>query len=178
MPSTLKKSRLPSLHLTTQPYDRYFPELVRRNDLITPFVATGTLGEFDVMARVRGGGAMGQAQVGGARRGEAGRGGAGRGVPVCTTQAIMTAGVVAPQARKWICLPPLARPLSEWQEGSRAVLASSAAASPSCLYPRAAQPTLPRSPLLARRRRCGTASRGRCSCGSRSCGRRSRWPGC
>ncbi|GAB4819522.1 hypothetical protein N2152v2_006568 [Parachlorella kessleri] len=46
-----------------RPFDRYFPDLVRRNDLITPFVVTGTLGEFDVMARVHGGGHTGQAQA-------------------------------------------------------------------------------------------------------------------
>lgn len=35
----------------------------RRNDVITPFVVTDTLGEFDVMVRVHGGGSTGQAQV-------------------------------------------------------------------------------------------------------------------
>ena len=60
-----------------RPFDRYFPDLIRRNDLITPFVVTGTLGEFDVMARVHGGGHTGQAQV---RRRGGGGGRAGGGL--------------------------------------------------------------------------------------------------
>ena len=46
-----------------RPYDAYFPTLSLRNDLITPLCATGTLGRFDVMVNVRGGGTTGQAQV-------------------------------------------------------------------------------------------------------------------
>lgn len=46
-----------------QPYDQYFKTLPLRNDLITPFAVTGTLGGFDVMVNVRGGGTTGQAQV-------------------------------------------------------------------------------------------------------------------
>ena len=46
-----------------RPFDAYFPALPRRNDVITPFVITDTLGEFDVMVRVTGGGNTGQAQA-------------------------------------------------------------------------------------------------------------------
>lgn len=46
-----------------RPYDQLFATLSRRNDLITPFLITSTLGQFDVMAAVHGGGIMGQAQA-------------------------------------------------------------------------------------------------------------------
>eukprot|EP00887_Chlorella_sp_A99_P002232 scaffold10.g2232.t1 len=46
-----------------RPFDAYFPGLIRRNDVIAPFEVTGSLGLFDVMIRVRGGGVMGQAQA-------------------------------------------------------------------------------------------------------------------
>ncbi|EFN53841.1 hypothetical protein CHLNCDRAFT_25348, partial [Chlorella variabilis] len=49
--------------INRRPYDRYFPDLLRRNDLLTPFLVTGTLGCFDVMVSVRGGGQTGQAQA-------------------------------------------------------------------------------------------------------------------
>lgn len=45
------------------PYDIYFPLIECRNDLITPFILTDTLGQFDVMAAVEGGGTTGQAQA-------------------------------------------------------------------------------------------------------------------
>ena len=41
----------------------YFPSLRRRNDVLTPFFVTDTLGQFDVMAAVEGGGSTGQAQA-------------------------------------------------------------------------------------------------------------------
>ena len=46
-----------------RPYDDYFPSLPRRNDLLAPFFVTETLGKFDVMAAVQGGGPTGQAQA-------------------------------------------------------------------------------------------------------------------
>lgn len=46
-----------------RPFDAYFTTLHRRNDLITPFLVTDTLGKFDVMAAVEGGGITGQAQA-------------------------------------------------------------------------------------------------------------------
>lgn len=46
-----------------QPYDQYFKTLPRRNDVITPFAVTNTLGSFDVMVNVIGGGTTGQSQV-------------------------------------------------------------------------------------------------------------------
>lgn len=46
-----------------RPYDGYFVEIIRRNDVITPFFVTDTLGRFDVMAAVNGGGVTGQAQA-------------------------------------------------------------------------------------------------------------------
>lgn len=49
--------------INKRPYDAYFPSIVRRNDLIAPFLVTGTLGKFDVMAAVHGGGLTGQAQA-------------------------------------------------------------------------------------------------------------------
>lgn len=46
-----------------RPYDAYFPIIERRNDIIAPFLVTNTLGKFDVMAAVHGGGQTGQAQA-------------------------------------------------------------------------------------------------------------------
>lgn len=46
-----------------QPYDMYFPDMVRRNDIITPLVVAQCLGRFDIMALVEGGGSMGQSQA-------------------------------------------------------------------------------------------------------------------
>ncbi|KAL6779792.1 MRPS9 [Auxenochlorella protothecoides x Auxenochlorella symbiontica] len=46
-----------------QPYDQYFKTLPRRNDVITPFAVTNTLGSFDVMVNVIGGGTTGQSQA-------------------------------------------------------------------------------------------------------------------
>ena len=37
----------------------YFPALVRRMDVLKPFEVSGTLGHFDVMSTVRGGGNTG-----------------------------------------------------------------------------------------------------------------------
>lgn len=38
---------------------RYFPPLQRRADVLAPFVTTSTLGQFDVLASIRGGGLTG-----------------------------------------------------------------------------------------------------------------------
>lgn len=46
-----------------QPFDLYFPDMLRRNDVITPLVVANALGKFDVMAMVQGGGTMGQSQA-------------------------------------------------------------------------------------------------------------------
>lgn len=43
--------------------DDYFPALLRRNDIVAPLLATGTIGIFDIMAKVEGGGLTGQAQA-------------------------------------------------------------------------------------------------------------------
>lgn len=51
------------LMVNKRPYDAYFPDLLRRNDIMAPFLATGTLGMWDVMVRVQGGGQTGQAQA-------------------------------------------------------------------------------------------------------------------
>lgn len=58
-------SHLPAGHMMVnkQPYDQYFKTLPRRNDVITPFAVTDTLGSFDVMVNVIGGGTTGQSQV-------------------------------------------------------------------------------------------------------------------
>ena len=49
--------------INRRPYDAYFPELGRRNDVLAPFLVTDTLGKFDMMAAVEGGGHTGQAQA-------------------------------------------------------------------------------------------------------------------
>ena len=46
-----------------KPFDIYFPDLMRRNDVVTPLVVANALGQFDVMAIVEGGGSMGQSQA-------------------------------------------------------------------------------------------------------------------
>jgi small subunit ribosomal protein S9 len=46
-----------------RPFDQHVSTLARRNDLVTPFIVTDTLGRFDVMAAVEGGGVTGQAQA-------------------------------------------------------------------------------------------------------------------
>jgi small subunit ribosomal protein S9 len=46
-----------------KPFDMYFANILRRNDVITPLVVSDSLGKFDVMARVEGGGVMAQAQA-------------------------------------------------------------------------------------------------------------------
>ena len=43
--------------------DQYFPMEVRKNTLLSPFVVTDTLGSFDLVVNVRGGGLTGQAEA-------------------------------------------------------------------------------------------------------------------
>jgi small subunit ribosomal protein S9 len=46
-----------------KPFDIYFPDMLRRNDVITPLIVANALGKFDVMATIQGGGTMGQSQA-------------------------------------------------------------------------------------------------------------------
>lgn len=46
-----------------KPFDIYFPDMLRRNDVLTPLVVADSLGKFDVAAIVEGGGVMAQAQA-------------------------------------------------------------------------------------------------------------------
>jgi small subunit ribosomal protein S9 len=46
-----------------KPFDMYFPDILRRNDVLTPLVVADSLGKFDVAAIVEGGGVMAQAQA-------------------------------------------------------------------------------------------------------------------
>jgi small subunit ribosomal protein S9 len=43
-------------------FERAFPQLLSREDIINPFKTTNTLGQYDVLANVNGGGITGQAQ--------------------------------------------------------------------------------------------------------------------
>lgn len=47
----------------SKPIDVYFTEARDRNDVVAPLKVTNTLGKFDVVIRVHGGGFMGQAQA-------------------------------------------------------------------------------------------------------------------
>lgn len=51
------------LIVNKQPYDTYFTDFVRRNDMITPLIVSDQLGRFDMMAIVGGGGVKGQAEA-------------------------------------------------------------------------------------------------------------------
>jgi small subunit ribosomal protein S9 len=44
-------------------FERAFPQLLSREDIINPFKTTNTLGQYDVMVNVNGGGITGQAQA-------------------------------------------------------------------------------------------------------------------
>jgi small subunit ribosomal protein S9 len=44
-------------------FERAFPQLLSREDIINPFKVTNTLGQFDVLVNVNGGGITGQAQA-------------------------------------------------------------------------------------------------------------------
>jgi small subunit ribosomal protein S9 len=43
-------------------FEKAFPQLLSREDIINPFKTTNTLGQYDVLANVNGGGITGQAQ--------------------------------------------------------------------------------------------------------------------
>lgn len=49
--------------INKRPLDQYFPALMKRNDVAAPFIATNTLGLYDVMAHVQGGGITGQSEA-------------------------------------------------------------------------------------------------------------------
>ena len=44
-------------------FEKPFPQEVSREDILSPFKATETLGQYDVMINVKGGGTTGQAQA-------------------------------------------------------------------------------------------------------------------
>lgn len=44
-------------------FEKYFPQLLSREDILLPFKATETEGKFDVKVNVNGGGTTGQAQA-------------------------------------------------------------------------------------------------------------------
>lgn len=47
--------------VNNRPYEEFFPARHNREDIVAPFVVTGTAGRYDVIATVRGGGMTGQA---------------------------------------------------------------------------------------------------------------------
>ena len=44
-------------------FERAFPQLLSREDILNPFKVTETMGQFDVLVNVNGGGTTGQAQA-------------------------------------------------------------------------------------------------------------------
>jgi len=44
-------------------FEKAFPQLISRDDILTPFKVTETLGTYDVIVNVKGGGTTGQAQA-------------------------------------------------------------------------------------------------------------------
>jgi small subunit ribosomal protein S9 len=44
-------------------FERAFPQLLSREDILNPFKVTETLGQYDVLVNVNGGGTTGQAQA-------------------------------------------------------------------------------------------------------------------
>ncbi|MFO7524762.1 MAG: 30S ribosomal protein S9 [Ignavibacteriaceae bacterium] len=49
--------------VNSQEFEKYFPQLLSREDILLPFKTTETLGNFDVKVNVNGGGTTGQAQA-------------------------------------------------------------------------------------------------------------------
>ncbi|TYP50341.1 30S ribosomal protein S9 [Thermosediminibacter litoriperuensis] len=47
--------------INKRPFEEYFPLETLRNDVTRPLIVTNTLGKFDIIASVRGGGVTGQA---------------------------------------------------------------------------------------------------------------------
>ena len=56
-----------TLNVNGKSVDSYFSSMQRRLDVLSPLSTTGTLGQFNVYATVKGGGTTGQAQVHSAR---------------------------------------------------------------------------------------------------------------
>jgi len=51
------------VRINRRPMDQYFSMEVRRNTLLSPLTITGTLGSYDLLVVVRGGGLTGQAEA-------------------------------------------------------------------------------------------------------------------
>ncbi|MCL5031321.1 MAG: 30S ribosomal protein S9 [Bacteroidetes bacterium] len=49
--------------VNSKEFENAFPELLSREDIINPFKVTDTLGHYDVITKVAGGGTTGQAQA-------------------------------------------------------------------------------------------------------------------
>ena len=52
-----------SVLINRRPLERYFSTEVRRRTLLAPFTVTGTLGTYDLVVNVQGGGLTGQAEA-------------------------------------------------------------------------------------------------------------------
>lgn len=52
-----------AITVNNQEFEKYFPQLLSREDILLPFKTTETLGNFDVKINVNGGGTTGQAQA-------------------------------------------------------------------------------------------------------------------
>lgn len=50
-----------TIDINDRPFEQYFPRLAHRVQILSPFEATGTLGQFHVRATLSGGGVSGQA---------------------------------------------------------------------------------------------------------------------
>ncbi|MBS4034035.1 MAG: 30S ribosomal protein S9 [Ignavibacterium sp.] len=49
--------------VNNQEFEKFFPQLLSREDILLPFKVTETAGKFDVKVNVKGGGTTGQAQA-------------------------------------------------------------------------------------------------------------------
>ncbi|MBN1639424.1 MAG: 30S ribosomal protein S9 [Ignavibacteriales bacterium] len=49
--------------VNSKKFEEYFPIEIYRNDILSPFKVTETLGKYDVLAKVEGGGITGQAEA-------------------------------------------------------------------------------------------------------------------
>ncbi|HSL89862.1 MAG TPA: 30S ribosomal protein S9 [Ignavibacteriaceae bacterium] len=49
--------------VNNQDFEKFFPQLLSREDILLPFKVTETAGKFDVKVNVKGGGTTGQAQA-------------------------------------------------------------------------------------------------------------------
>lgn len=50
-----------AITVNSQPFDQYFPLETQRTEVLQPFAATETVGKYDVIVNVNGGGPSGQA---------------------------------------------------------------------------------------------------------------------